>query len=151
MPCSWSPPNPCLPSPTGPAADPPSSFPLPLPKFRRWYLPSALPVIQATALSSPTLVPTAKSITKWTRPGKEGGRSADEAAELHSYLAGQAPTMPLMFREIERRLDHVVFRGGFADSLETARGLIGMGAVRLNGNVVSLPPPPPPSLPPPSF
>lgn len=109
-------------------------------QFRRWYLPSSLPIIQATALSSPTLLPSAKSITRWTRPGKEGGRHATEAAELHNHLAAQAPTMPLMFREIERRLDHVVFRGGFADSLETARGLVGSGAVRLNGNVVRSPP-----------
>lgn len=91
------------------------------------------------------MVPSAKSITKWTRPGKEGGRHAVEAHELHEYLGSQAPTGPLMFREIERRLDHVVFRGGFADSVETARGMIGSGAVRLNGNVVR--PPPSPSSP----
>ncbi|CED82175.1 RNA-binding S4 domain [Phaffia rhodozyma] len=104
-------------------------------QFRKWYLPSALPLIVPSALTSPTLNPKATSITRFSHPGKEGGRHLLEQEEMFRYHGSQAPVSPLMFREVERRLDHVIFRGGFARSAEEARGLIGSGAVRLNGNV----------------
>lgn len=52
------------------------------------------------------------------------------------FFAGQAPTYPLMFREYERRMDHVLLRSLFVGNLKQAHHLIKTGNVRLNGRIV---------------
>ena len=78
-----------------------------------------------------------ESATKFSRPGKEGGRRQIEQEELNRYHAGQAPVGPFMFREFERRLDTVIFRACFETSQHNAQKMIQAGHVRLNGNIVS--------------
>ncbi|KAL7409523.1 hypothetical protein BDY24DRAFT_345159 [Mrakia frigida] len=103
--------------------------------FRRWYLPASLPLITSGERTNPNLNIAVGSATKFSRPGKEGGRRQIEKEQLYRYHAAQAPIGPFMFREIERRLDHVLFRACFATSQQKAAQMIREGHVRLNGNI----------------
>lgn len=47
-----------------------------------------------------------------------------------------APVGSLMFQEVERRIDTIVFRSCFAESIYEARRLVVHGYVRLNGRKV---------------
>ena len=51
---------------------------------------------------------------------------------------GMAPVGSLMFSEVERRIDTVVFRSCFAHSIYEARRLVIHGDVMLNGKKVCL-------------
>ena len=55
-------------------------------------------------------------------------------------LAGEAkvPLASMMFAEVEKRLDTVVFRCCFADSVYKARQLVIHGKVKLNGQKVRI-------------
>jgi ribosomal protein S4 len=48
-----------------------------------------------------------------------------------------APVGTMMFSEVERRLDVLVFRSCFASSVWQAKAFVVGGKVKLNGNVVS--------------
>lgn len=87
--------------------------------------------------TNPNIKPAHTAITKFSRPGKEGGRGQIEQEELNRHQAGQAPVGPFMFREFERRMDTVIFRGCFETSQHNAQKMIQAGHVRLNGNIVS--------------
>jgi len=75
----------------------------------------------------------------WARPGQGvkptyasvggGGIATDETIAG----GGLAPISSLMFAELERRLDVVVFRCCFASSIHSARQLVVHGKVKLNG------------------
>ena len=52
---------------------------------------------------------------------------------------GMAPVGTMMFSEVERRLDVLVFRSCFASSVWQAKAFVVGGKVKLNGNVVSSP------------
>ena len=86
--------------------------------FRRRFLPDGLPPLQATPSAS----------TSARRPG---------------YAEQQRiPLASLMWREVEARLDVLVFRACFAHSIYEARRLVLHGHVKLNGEVVSAVPTP---------
>ncbi|KAJ7100630.1 hypothetical protein B0H15DRAFT_816745 [Mycena belliarum] len=90
--------------------------------FKRWYLPGTLPDVRPRKKvfgdDEGTLLEFAK------RRQKE--RNEDEAPAL-------APVGSLMFAEVERRLDVLIFRSCFAHSVYDARRLVVHGKVLLNG------------------
>ncbi|CDO78126.1 hypothetical protein BN946_scf184725.g5 [Trametes cinnabarina] len=96
--------------------------------FKRWYLPENLPDVrppEATSLSATS------ELNKWALK--------DEAAEKAERLAeeekkkGLAPVGSLMFSEVERRIDVIIFRACFAHSVYDARRMVIHGSVLLNG------------------
>jgi ribosomal protein S4 len=100
-------------------------------KFERWYLPEALPSIHSVAPST--------GIAKWVDGrSKSGGRSEDEKRREKAEKEGRAPIGTMMFREVERRIDVLVFRACFASSVWAARQLVVHGKVLINGAKVSL-------------
>jgi ribosomal protein S4 len=102
-------------------------------KFKKWYLPELIPDVRPK------------------RPMGLGQRSIDslkianrtkEAASLERTalrddwdLAG-APVGSLMFIEVEKRIDTIVFRACLATSVYQARHLVLSGKVKLNGVLV---------------
>lgn len=52
---------------------------------------------------------------------------------------GKEPTGSTLLQLLERRLDNVVFRSGFAPTIPAARQLVQHGHVRLNGRKVDIP------------
>lgn len=59
-----------------------------------------------------------------------------EASEEEIAKKGMPPVGSLMFSEVERRIDTVVFRACFAESIYEARRLVIHGDVLLNGKKV---------------
>ncbi|KIY52169.1 alpha-L RNA-binding motif-containing protein [Fistulina hepatica ATCC 64428] len=89
--------------------------------FKRWYLPESIPDVRPTKPRSDddTLTKFAqrKGRAQWQR------RSAFE----------MPPVTSLMFANVERRVDTLIFRSCFAPSIYEARRLVIHGHVRLNG------------------
>lgn len=79
--------------------------------FRRRFLPNGLPALEAR-----------------NSKGKQPEIQGDSA---------KIPLASLMWREVEARLDVLVFRACFAHSVYEARRLVTQGHVKLNGKVVS--------------
>lgn len=52
---------------------------------------------------------------------------------------GKEPTGTTLLQLLERRLDNVVFRSGFAPTIPAARQLVQHGHIRLNGKKVNIP------------
>lgn len=73
----------------------------------------------------------------WARPGQKIKEAAEEGSTRET--AHLAPISSLMFAELERRIDVVVFRSCFAHSIHAARQLVVHGKVRLNGIKVNVP------------
>lgn len=107
--------------------------------FERWYLPSSLPSIHSSSSSS-TNKNNTSSLAKWVE-GREraGGRTKDDKLAQKKEEEGSAPVGTMMFSEVERRLDVLVFRSCFASSVWQAKAFVVGGKVKLNGVVVSLP------------
>lgn len=61
-----------------------------------------------------------------------------DASEKAIAEKGMPPVGSLMFSEVERRIDTVVFRSCFAESVYEARRLVIHGDVLLNGKKVGL-------------
>lgn len=97
--------------------------------FKRWYLPGTLPDVRPRKPAGDDLL-----LGKWANRNdameKERKRKEDEAAK------GMAPVGSLMFSEVERRIDVVLFRSCFAHSVYEARRLVIHGDVLLNGKKV---------------
>jgi ribosomal protein S4 len=66
-----------------------------------------------------------------------GGRNREERDKQRKEANGVVPVGSMMFSEVERRLDVLVFRACFATSVWQAKGLVQQGHVKLNGEVVS--------------
>ncbi|KAI0328766.1 alpha-L RNA-binding motif-containing protein [Cubamyces sp. BRFM 1775] len=96
--------------------------------FKRWYLPENLPDVrppEATSLESTV------ALNKWALKNKAADRAAKRAAEEKEK--GLAPVGSLMFSEVERRIDVVIFRACFSHSVYDARRMVIHGSVLLNG------------------
>lgn len=78
-------------------------------KFKRHYLPTSLPKLP---------------------------QSARNASRYNTKVA-KVPLAAMMYTEVERRLDVVLFRACFADSIYEARRMVLHNAVKLNGVKVS--------------
>lgn len=63
-------------------------------------------------------------------------RKKEKELEEEEEVKGIAPVGSLMFQEVERRLDVLVFRCCFAHSVYEARRLVIHGYVKLNGKKV---------------
>ena len=105
-------------------------------KFERWFLPSSLPVIHTAGSTDSTR---GEGIARFVE-GREraGGRTEDVKRAKRKEWDSRAPVGSMMFSEVERRLDVLIFRACFASSVWQARQYVVGGNVRLNGQVVSL-------------
>ncbi|KAN0064239.1 hypothetical protein ACQY0O_003406 [Thecaphora frezii] len=109
---------------------------IPEKRFKRWFLPSELPRFEPPQVAAAS---TAGSST-----GPRMGGAFDRALKLRRSVQGakndatavhseRMPTASLFMRDVERRLDVVVFRCCFARSAYEARALVVQGKVSLNG------------------
>jgi len=101
--------------------------------FKKWYLPELIPDVRPkrpSGLGVRTLdALRMANRTKEARLLENVAKSADE--ELAS-----APVGSLMFVEVEKRIDTIVFRACLATSVYQARHLVLSGRVKLNGEAV---------------
>lgn len=113
-------------------------------KFERWYLPEALPSIHAEGKRTTT----AGSAKPGVKPSRETGglvagrtrdstRVLEERNRLEKERSGRVPIGTMLYREVERRLDVLVFRACLASSVWQARQMVVHRKVSLNGRVVS--------------
>jgi len=93
--------------------------------FKRWYLPDSLPDVRPRrqVFSGDNL-----DLELYARRKLREKQQEEEIEEK-----GLAPVGSLMFSEVERRIDTIVFRSCFAHSIYEARRLIIHGDVKLNG------------------
>ncbi|EJF61583.1 alpha-L RNA-binding motif-containing protein [Dichomitus squalens] len=97
--------------------------------FKRWYLPETLPDVRPTeALKK---VEPVLEVNRWANK-QEAAQKMEKRAE-EERQKGLAPVGSLMFTEVERRIDVVIFRACFAHSVYEARRLVIHGDVLLNG------------------
>ncbi|KAL4399332.1 mitochondrial small ribosomal subunit protein [Malassezia pachydermatis] len=89
-------------------------------RFKRWFLPSSLPSFH------PAIAPQLKKL----------GHDADAKNALDTPTP---PVKSLFVRDVERRIDTVVFRCCFAHSVYYARSMVLHGKVTINGTVVKDP------------
>lgn len=94
--------------------------------FKRWYLPANLPDVRSTSGKDDLL-----SLTKWANRTYSVEREIKRREEEASK--GLAPVGSLMFSEVERRIDVVIFRSCLAHSVYEARRMVVHGNVLLNG------------------
>lgn len=104
-------------------------------KFERWYLPSTMPLIR----KNPGKDSVASSeLSKWVEGrSAAGGRTTLERKIAAMEKEATAPVATLMFTEVERRIDSLIFRACFASSVWQARNYVVGGHVKVNGRVVS--------------
>jgi len=95
--------------------------------FKRWYLPANLPDVRPTASVKDDTLLLTKWANKMSAVEKEIKRREEEASK------GLAPVGSLMFSEVERRIDVVIFRSCLAHSVYEARRMVVHGNVLLNG------------------
>ncbi|KAJ3481504.1 hypothetical protein NLI96_g7613 [Meripilus lineatus] len=95
--------------------------------FKRWYLPATLPDVRPRAKVSIE----DSNTFKWAKKDSAASREIKRADEIDSK--GLAPVGSLMFSEVERRIDVVIFRACFAHSVYEARRMVVHGDVLLNG------------------
>lgn len=99
--------------------------------FKRWYLLANLPDVRPTSSAQDDLLLLTKWANKTSSAEKEIKRREEEASK------GLAPVGSLMFSEVERRIDVVIFRSCLAHSVYEARRMVVHGNVLLNGRKVS--------------
>lgn len=92
--------------------------------FRRWFLPSQLPIIRPSKSNNKNHV---EGLAKWSKISNNNKVKNDSDNDK------SIPVGSLMFAELERRLDHLVFRACLASSIYEARRFITQGHVKLNG------------------
>ncbi|RPD56555.1 alpha-L RNA-binding motif-containing protein [Lentinus tigrinus ALCF2SS1-7] len=97
--------------------------------FKRWYLPETLPDVRPSeALKK---VGPSVELDKWAT--KEMVAQKTEKRLEEEKRKGLAPVGSLMFAEVERRIDVVIFRACLAHSVYDARRMVIHGSVLLNG------------------
>ncbi|WVQ78519.1 hypothetical protein IAT38_000605 [Cryptococcus sp. DSM 104549] len=104
-------------------------------KFSRWYMLDKLPVIHQSQSSYKSA-----DLDRWVegRP-RAGGRTMDEKMAARKAKNSVAPTGTLMYTQVERRLDVLIFRACFAESVYSARSYVTKGFVKLNGSIIRNP------------
>lgn len=100
--------------------------------FKRWYLPTFLPDVRPRTRRSDGN--DAVGLAKWAQKNLVADK--EEKALEEDRAKGLAPVGSLMFSEIERRIDVVIFRACMATSVYEARRLVVHGDVLLNGKKV---------------
>lgn len=98
--------------------------------FKRWYLPDTIPDVRP--LRAIKHGDDKANLEDFARRKSRADRTEEEISRK-----GMPPVGSLMFSEVERRIDTVVFRACFAESIYEARRLVIHGDVLLNGKRVS--------------
>ncbi|KAF9074737.1 hypothetical protein BDP27DRAFT_1213996 [Rhodocollybia butyracea] len=92
--------------------------------FKKWYIPDNLPNVRPRKVMAGDL----GDLEEFA-----GRKRAEDAYEEEEIAKDMAPVGSLMFTNVERRIDTVVFRSCFAPSIYEARRLVVHGNVKLNG------------------
>lgn len=103
--------------------------------FQRWYLPSTLPDVRPRRGQTED---NATQLNKWAKLPKAVDK---DAKARRQEIDGEdqedlPPVGSLMFSEVERRIDVVIFRACLAHSVYDARRMVVHGQVLLNGKKV---------------
>ncbi|EMD32452.1 hypothetical protein CERSUDRAFT_143917 [Gelatoporia subvermispora B] len=98
--------------------------------FKRWYLPSTLPDVRSHQ-DQGGANGGGSSLLKWAL--KRDAAEAEARRKKDEDAKGLAPVGSLMFTEVERRIDVIMFRACLAHSVYEARRLVIHGDVLLNG------------------
>lgn len=127
---------------------------IPEKRFKRWFLPTDLPSFVPPQVSADSASASSagarrgglfdKALKARREPGSDAAAAAAAAAASSSSYAtvtqekvveemDQMPTASLFMRDVERRLDVVVFRSCFARSAYESRSMVVQGKVKLNG------------------
>ncbi|KAJ4474401.1 hypothetical protein J3R30DRAFT_3779290 [Lentinula aciculospora] len=93
--------------------------------FKKWYIPDNLPNVRPRKV--------VRGDDKMTLEEYAGRKVSEDRYEEEEIKNEMAPVGSLMFSEVERRIDTVVFRSCFAHSIYEARRLVVHGNVKLNG------------------
>ncbi|RDX49408.1 alpha-L RNA-binding motif-containing protein [Lentinus brumalis] len=97
--------------------------------FKRWYLPETLPDVRPSeALKK---VEPSVELGRWATKEQVAQKTQKRLDE--EKRKGLAPVGSLMFTEVERRIDVVIFRACLAHSVYDARRMVIHGSVLLNG------------------
>lgn len=99
--------------------------------FKRWYVPSTLPDVRPRRAKFPVA---SIGLKQWARKNDVADQERKRFKEEEEK--GMAPVGSLMFTEVERRLDVLVFRSCLAPSVYEARRMVVHGDVLLNGKKV---------------
>ncbi|KAJ7489402.1 hypothetical protein FB451DRAFT_1024531 [Mycena latifolia] len=97
--------------------------------FKRWYLPETLPDVRPR---KKVFGDDQGQLAEFARRRKRE-REKEKAEEEEGGRTELAPVGSMMFAEVERRLDVLIFRSCFAHSVYDARRLVVHGKVLLNG------------------
>ncbi|KAF7795457.1 hypothetical protein EIP86_006618 [Pleurotus ostreatoroseus] len=95
--------------------------------FRRWYVPKTLPDVSPKSTKSLSSI----GLKQWAR--KDDVAQQERKRLEEEQKKGVAPVGSLMYTEVERRLDVLIFRACFAPSVYEARRMVVHGDVLLNG------------------
>ncbi|PWY98987.1 alpha-L RNA-binding motif-containing protein [Testicularia cyperi] len=129
---------------------------IPEKRFKRWFLPTELPRFQPPQLDASSSSSSSSSAASNSTPRKGGivdralkarrspvASAVNDSATSNSFsrvtqqkAEGEIDPMPtasLFMRDVERRLDVLVFRSCFARSAYESRALVVQGKVKLNG------------------
>lgn len=125
---------------------------IPEKRFKRWFLPTDLPSfvppqVSASSASASTSGPRRGGLfdnalkARRANTPESSAKQAAESSSSYSAVTQQKvveemdpmPTASLFMRDVERRLDVVVFRSCFARSAYESRGMVVQGKVKVNG------------------
>jgi ribosomal protein S4 len=103
--------------------------------FKRWYLPSTLPDVRPRRTQTEDY---GTQLNKWAKSPNAVEKDAKaRRREIDGEEEEELPPVgSLMFSEVERRIDVVIFRACLAHSAYEARRLVVHGQVLLNGKKV---------------
>lgn len=109
-------------------------------KFERWYLPEALPSIHAEGKrgGKTGVKPSRETGGIVAGRTRDSARIVEERNRQEKERSGRVPIGTMLYREVERRLDVLVFRACLASSVWQARQMVVHRKVTLNGRIVSL-------------
>ncbi|SPO23959.1 related to ribosomal protein S4 precursor, mitochondrial [Ustilago trichophora] len=122
---------------------------IPEKRFKRWFLPTELPSFVPPQVSASSGSSSASNagprkgglFDKALQARRAPTGPAAEVGSRHAAVTQQKvieemdpmPTASLFMRDVERRLDVVVFRSCFARSAYESRGMVVQGKVKVNG------------------
>jgi ribosomal protein S4 len=100
-------------------------------KFKKWYLPELIPDVRPRRAIGHTL-----DTMRMGNRAREAS-NVEKRIKMEDEDLARSPVGSLMFIEIEKRIDTIIFRSCLATSVYQARHLVLAGRVKVNGVVVS--------------
>lgn len=98
-------------------------------RLRRRFMPNALPPLEATSNTDGTAASSSSSSSRNASTSGDYNTRESKGSEA----SNRVPLASLMWREVEARLDVLLFRACFTHSAYDARRMITQGHVKLNG------------------